>query len=286
MSNNQQALGLALSGGGARGLAHIGVLKALEEADIRPCCIAGTSMGAVVGALYAAGHGVDALEREALQLTGLGKLLKFVDWLPSWRGLMNGQSISNHLEKLLGPGLTFADLTLPLGVTATDLSSRQGVEITSGLVLDAVRASLSLLGLFQPVHRGGQRLVDGGFLNHLPVELTRKLGATTIIAVDVQGSEICLGPADAPEVTRSSFPNLTPPMLQDMIQINNIMVREITRLRLAESKPDVLLTPSLGAEVGTLSGLDQTEAIIAKGVEVTKAALPRIQAALQSSAYG
>ncbi len=276
MGNNQQALGLALSGGGARGLAHIGVLKALEEADIRPCCIAGTSMGAVVGALYTAGHGVDTLEREALQLTGLGKLLKFVDWLPSWRGLMNGQSISNHLEKLLGPGLTFADLTLPLGVTATDLTSRRGVEITSGLVLDAVRASLSLLGIFQPVHRGGQRLVDGGFLNHLPVELARKLGATVIIAVDVQGSEIYLGQDVAPEVARSSFPNLTPPMLQDMIQINNIMVREITRLRLAESKPDVLLTPSLGTEVGTLSGLDQTEAIIAKGAEVTRAALPQI----------
>ena len=155
MGNNQQALGLALSGGGSRGLAHIGVLKALEEANVRPCCIAGTSMGAVVGALYAAGHTVDMLEREALQLTGLGKLLKFVDWLPSWRGLMNGQSISNHLEKLLGPGLTFADLALPLGVTATDLRSRQGVDITSGLVLDAVRASLSLLGIFQPVHRGG-----------------------------------------------------------------------------------------------------------------------------------
>ena len=281
MGNNQQALGLALSGGGARGLAHIGVLRALEEANIRPCCIAGTSIGAVVGALYAAGHSVDTLEQEALQLTSLGKLLKFVDWLPSWRGLMNGQSISNHLEKLLGPGITFADLKLPLGVTATDLISSQGVNITNGPVIDAVRASLSLLGIFQPVHRDGQRLVDGGFLNHLPVELARALGATVVMAVDVQGSAACLGQDDGPGIPRSAFPNLKPPMIQDMIQINNIMVREITRLRLEQSRPEVILTPVLGPEVGTFNGLDQIANIIHKGFEATQAILPQIRQAVE-----
>jgi NTE family protein len=277
MVYTERKVGLALSGGGARGLAHIGVLKALEAAGIHPHCIAGTSMGAVVGALYAAGHPVDRLEEEALQFTGLGKLLRFVDWLPSWRGLMNGQSIYNYLEALLGPNLTFADLDLPLGVTATDLVSGQAVNLTSGSVIDAVRASLSLLGIFTPLRRQGQRLVDGGFLNHLPVDLARTLGADVVIAVDVQGSEAYLGDEEVARITRPFFPNFTPPVLQDMMQINAVMVREITRLRLAQACPEVVLTPLLGKEIGTLRGLDQAELIIEKGWTAAQAALPQIE---------
>ena len=281
MNENQPKVGLALSGGGARGLAHVGVLRALAQENIHPHCIAGTSMGAVVGALYTAGYDIDALEQEALQLTKVGKLLKFVDWMPSWHGLMNGQSIYNHLEQMLGLGTTFADLNMPLGVTATDLNSGRGITITSGPVIDAVRASLSLLGIFRPVCRQEQRLVDGGFLNHLPIDLARALGATVVVAIDVQGSEIDAGDDGAVTMARPAFPSLTPPMFQDMMQINTIMVREITRLRLEQARPEVLIVPSLGPDVGTLGGLDQVETIIKKGAEATRAMLPQIRDALE-----
>ncbi|HRW10736.1 MAG TPA: patatin-like phospholipase family protein [Caldilineaceae bacterium] len=276
MNGNQQKVGLALSGGGARGLAHVGVLKALLAAGIQPCCIAGTSIGAVVGALYAVGHDVPALETEALQLASMSKLIRFIDWLPSWHGLMDGKAIYNHLNRLLGPGTTFADLRLPLGVTATDLTSGQAIDITSGPVIDAVRASLSLLGLFKPVRRNQQRLVDGGFLNHLPVDLARDLGAELVIAVDVQGCVVEEPPLRSTKPTRRGRTNMTPPMLQDMMQINTLMVREITRLRLEQARPELLITPRLDEAVGTIGGLDQIEAIIQQGYEATQAALPQL----------
>ncbi|MEZ4621779.1 MAG: patatin-like phospholipase family protein [Caldilineaceae bacterium] len=283
MNGNQQKVGLALSGGGARGLAHVGVLKALLAAGIQPCCIAGTSIGAVVGALYGAGHDVPALETEALQLASMSKLIRFIDWLPSWHGLMDGKAIYNHLNRLLGPGTTFADLRLPLGVTATDLTSGQAINMTSGPVIDAVRASLSLLGLFKPVRRNQQRLVDGGFLNHLPVDLARELGAELVIAVDVQGCFLEEQPLRSTKPGRRGRATMTPPMLQDMMQINTLMVREITRLRLEQARPELLITPQLGQAVGTIGGLDQIEVIIQQGYDATQAALPQLWPQLAAS---
>lgn len=279
MENQQQKVGLALSGGGARGLAHVGVLKALMAAGIEPYCIAGTSIGAVVGALYGAGHDVPALEAEALQLASMSKLIGFIDWLPSWHGLMDGKAIYNHLNRLLGAGTTFSDLRLPLGVTATDLNSGQAIQMTDGSVIDAVRASLSLLGIFKPVHHEQHRLVDGGFLNHLPVDLARDLGAEIVIAVDVQGcvfEEQPLPTATAATVKRRGRNTMMPPMLQDMIQINTLMVREITRLRLEQNRPELLITPQLGEAVGTIGGLDQIETIIQQGFDAAQAALPQL----------
>lgn len=279
MNHVEPKIGLALSGGGARGIAHVGVLKALFAAGINPHCIAGTSIGAVVGALYGAGHEVADLEAEALELASMSRLIGFIDWLPSWNGLMDGKAIYNHLNRLLGPGTTFADLRLPLGVTATDLTSGAAVNMTDGSVIDAVRASLSLLGIFKPVRRGHQRLVDGGFLNHLPIDLARALGADVVIAVDVQGCVFEEQPhsATTPPVTRRGRTRMTPPMVHDMMQINTLMVREITRLRLELARPELLIIPQLDEAVGTIGGLDQIETIIERGYDAAKAALPQLE---------
>ncbi len=275
MNHQPARLGLALSGGGVRALAHIGVLKVLDEAGLRPSSMAGTSMGAIVGALYAAGKTGEELEAEVLRLTGFGQILQFVDWLPSTRGLMNGQSLSNYIKGQLGGDITFDDLLMPLAVTTTDMSSGKGVNLSSGSVIDAIRASLSLVGIFTPVERDGHRLVDGGFLNHLPVNVAREQGASVLVAVNINSS--VLYGEEEEELIRGTFPRFTPPAVTDLIQINSIMVRELTRLRLAEAKPEFLLTPNIPPSIGSLHGLELAGTAIEAGAAAMRAVLPQLQ---------
>ncbi len=273
--NQPPQLGLALSGGGVRALAHIGVLKVLDEAGLRPSSVAGTSMGAIVGALYAAGKSGEELEAEVLRLTGFGQILQFVDWLPSTRGLMNGQSLSNYVKGLLGGDITFDELPIPLAVTTTDMRSGRGLNLSSGSVIDAIRASLSLVGIFTPVEQDGHRLVDGGFLNHLPADLAREQGAEVLVAVNISSS--VLYGEEEEEILSGTFPRFTPPAVTDLIKINSIMVRELTRLRLAEAKPEFLLVPNIPPTIGSLHGLEQAGAAIEAGAAAARAILPQLK---------
>ena len=176
-------VGLALGSGGARGWAHLGVLQALQEKNIRVDVVAGTSMGALVGAFLAAGR-EQALRELALNLDW--KVLRQFFWEISLSrsGLTDGKRLLEETRKLLG-AKEFRELNLPFRAVATDLDLGAEVVLSSGNLLEAVRASISIPGVFSPVWVGKRLLVDGGLVNPVPVNVARAMGAQVVIAVDV-----------------------------------------------------------------------------------------------------
>ena len=176
-------LGLALGGGGARGLAHIGVIKALKELNVPIHCVAGTSIGAIIGGAFAAGI-MDKAEQWA-SAPNWKKLPKlFLDLHLSKKALIRGDKIEKFFREMITVK-TFDELNLPFAAVATDLMSGEEVVIRKGDVHTAIRASMSIPGVFSPVERDGKVLVDGGLVNPLPIEVCRQLGADKVIAVDL-----------------------------------------------------------------------------------------------------
>jgi NTE family protein len=176
-------VGLALGSGGARGWAHLGVLQALREKNIQVECIAGTSMGALVGAFVAAGR--EPVLRELAENLDWRRLRQFF-WEVSLSrsGLTDGKKLLEELRKLIGVK-EFRELELPFRAVATDLDSGREVVLSSGNLLQAVRASISIPGVFSPENIGKRLLVDGGLVNPVPVNVVRAMGAQIVIAVDV-----------------------------------------------------------------------------------------------------
>lgn len=179
-------LGLVLSAGGARGLAHVGVIQVLEENGIPVTAIAGTSMGAYVGAVYAAGLDGAGLERLAREIPDRKALRAMLDFaIPPTAGLIRGNRIRRHLERTLGD-LTFEQLRRPLMVVATDLDALQSHVFDSGPVAPAVHASAAIPGICTPVQLGGRRYTDGGAVDPLPVTLLRsRFDVDLVVAVNV-----------------------------------------------------------------------------------------------------
>ncbi len=177
-------IGLALSGGAARGLAHIGVLKALEEESIPIDMIAGTSAGAVIGAGYAKERKAVILEEIALGVDWK-KLARLVDpnLILLWKGFVQGQKVTSFLSSIIGD-VKFEDLEMPFAVVATDVESMEEVVINEGSVIEAVRASISMPVIFTPVKWGNRFLIDGGIVNPMPVGVVRNMGAEIVIAVN------------------------------------------------------------------------------------------------------
>ena len=175
-------IGLVLGGGAARGWAHIGVLEVLEEAGIKPHCIAGTSIGALVGAVYAFG-GIEGV-RSLLDSIDWKRMLGLIDPVLPKSGLVDGR----RLEQLVRASVQEAeiqDLPIKFRAVAADLATGTEVIFDSGDVAEAVRASVSVPGLFTPVKRQDQTLVDGGLLNPVPVSVAREMGVDFIIVVDI-----------------------------------------------------------------------------------------------------
>ena len=174
----RKRVGLALGGGGARGMAHVGVIRLLEREGIPIDCIAGASAGSVVGAAYAAGL-------RAQELLSLALRLRWHDIArPAWprRGFVSMERLEYWLVETLGD-LTFADLRLPYAAVAADLATGEQVVLKEGRLAPAVRASCSVPGMVIPVEIDGRLLSDGGVLNNLPISVVRELGADVVIAV-------------------------------------------------------------------------------------------------------
>ncbi len=205
-------IGLVLSGGGAKGLAHIGVLKVLEEAGIRPDYIAGTSMGGIVGGLYAIGYSADSLEkiargtkwgyylsddipRRAITLEEKEDYDRFILSIPISEkgieipgGVINGQNIENFLNQLCSPVYSirdFSDFQIPFLCSATDIETGKEVVFRNGYLPHALRATMSIPSIFDPIELDGKLLVDGGLINNFPADRLKEMGADIIIGVDV-----------------------------------------------------------------------------------------------------
>ncbi|HNQ34758.1 MAG TPA: patatin-like phospholipase family protein [bacterium] len=284
-------VGLVLGGGGARGLAHIGVLKELERCRVPIDCIAGTSMGAVVGGLYAAGLSAGEIESEMLR----------IDWAdlfsdrPSRRNLsfQKKSDARNYLEAEIGmkagrirlpPGLVagqkldlllttllinaagtddFEHLPIPFQCLATDIASGETVLLKEGRLMPAIRASMSVPGVFAPVELNNRLLVDGGLVNNLPVEAVQAMGCDLVIAVDV------------------GYPLLDKENLRDMLdivrQVMTLNQIENTRRQVERLTPsDLLIKPELDGFSG--SGFNRVSELVARGESAVRAAEPRMLA--------
>ena len=257
-------VGLALGSGGARGWCHIGVLRELEDRGIKPQVVAGASMGALVGAAYAAGR-LDALEDWALGLT-LRTMLPLIDVGIAGAGLVGGAGILTMLRGL-GMPETIEELALPYIAVATDLRHGREVWLRKGDLVTSVRASVSIPGLLRPQRLDGRWLIDGGVVNPVPVSAARALGAGTIIAVNPNAAvssgfyepgETLPGLPDLSSLLppalrglwsggRKSAPDEVEPSYVALVNATiDIMSDQIRRARLAGDPPQVLLSARLG----------------------------------------
>ncbi len=192
----KKRIGIALGSGGARGWAHVGVLRALEDHGVQPEIVCGSSMGALVGGVYAAGS-LDTLHEFALDLDWKEVLLHFVELNIPRSGLIEGDRIVAFVRKHVARS-RFDEMIRPFRAVATDLTSGEETVLGDGDAIDAIRASISIPGIFTPVKRNGRWLVDGGLSNPVPVNVARSLGARFVIAVDVTALEGARAPGQTP----------------------------------------------------------------------------------------
>ena len=247
-------IGLALGGGAARGFAHVGVLRELEEAGIRPALVVGTSAGSVVGALYASGIPPQQLETVALALDkgALG------DWSLSARSLMRGQALQAVVNRHVG-GRRIERFPIPYAAIVTDLYNGQMRVLRSGDAGLAARASSAVPGVFEPVSIAGREYVDGGLSSPVPVRVARSLGADVVIAVDISAKPT-FQPTDS--------------MAEILLQTFTIMSGHLADAELREA--DVVLRPEVG-DVGSADFSDRQRSVL-QGRMAARKAMARIRA--------
>jgi len=286
-------IGLALGGGAARGWAHIGVIRALAEAGVKPDIIVGTSIGAVVGACYSAGH-LSPLESFARGLTRR-RVFGHLDFNFAGTSLINGQRLCDQLDQHLGD-LNIEELEPRFAAVATEIGTGHEIWLSRGRVVDAVRASYALPGIFRPVKINGRWLFDGALVNPIPVSVCRALGARYVIAVNLN-FDVCgrgtIVPHFEPEAVAEPEPEAQPitakngigvrQLLQRqlfgkgesapgistvMVEAFNIVQDRIARSRLAGDPPDAMINLRL-SEIG-LFDFHRAEELIARGVAATQ----------------
>ena len=301
-------IGLALGGGSARGWAHIGVIRALNQTGVYPDVVCGTSIGAFVGAAYVDGD-LDRLEAWVRSLS-LQTVVSFLDF-SLIGGLIKGEKLIDFFRSHF-VDRQITKLPMPFAAVATDLQSGREVWLQDGRVSDAVRASIALPGLFTPARLGGKWLVDGGLVNPVPVSLCRAMGAEWVIAVDLNsdliGRHLKRKPAGSPRnkipketemntdsvmaqiqssisqlgITQRNAVDRAPAMLDVLASSINIMQVQITRSRLAGEPADVMITPRL-AELGLME-FHRGRSAIEAGQRAAEQALPQLMALLNHSA--
>ncbi len=272
-------IGLALGGGGARGLAHIGILKVLQREQIPIDVITGTSMGGIVGAMQAVGLSIEQMEAEALKRGDIGHIFKLIDLRLIGSGLLGGKRIKKLLADMLGADTTFADLRLPFAVVSVDYVSGREVVLKEGNVVEAVRATMSVPGVFEPVELNGCELLDGGVLNNVPVDVARELGAEKIIAVDVLPNFRMNEPGQEPIVPPLK-PRGMPKAYRQLWHVELVMIAALTEFRLKAAQPDVIIRPDLPVDMDLLTSFDRAQEAIECGERSAEAALPQIRALL------
>ncbi len=278
-------IGLALGSGGARGWAHIGVLRALEARGIVPDYVAGCSMGALVGAAYVGGQ-LDALEAWARSITHR-KIASMIDVNVLSGGLIEAKSVVRFFESLDMPK-QIEDLNIPFATVATDMRSGREVWIRDGSVIEAMRASIALPGIISPVLRNDRWLIDGGITNPLPVSVCRAMGADIVIAVNPEAKKYNVmwepeqeKPNETWQSVKASLPfavrsavdavsgvgkvqGVRAPNYFDVVATSiDVMIAQIRRSRLIGDPPHVLLDVNL--DDFTILEFNRAKAAIAEG---------------------
>ena len=251
MSNPK--IGLALSSGGARGFAHLGVLKVLKQEGIQIDCVAGSSMGSIIAVLLANGLDLDMCEKLACSL----KRKHWLDFTVPRKGFVTGRKVK-ELIRLLAHHKTLEELEIPTAIVATDLVKGEPVVFTEGPVDQAVRASISIPGIFEPVIMGDRVLVDGGVMDRLPVSAVKSLGADFVIAVDV-----------IPRAPQAQIRNIFDIITQTLV----IMEKEITGQK--RSTADFLIHPDVGDI--QVTSFSRVEECIKRGEEEARARIDKLK---------
>ncbi|TKB06533.1 patatin-like phospholipase family protein [Desulforhopalus sp. IMCC35007] len=283
---SSKTVGLVLGSGASRGWAHIGVIRALEDAGIGIDYIAGCSVGAYVGAIYGSGS-LDSLETFLLEMDGK-KIFSYFDVVFPKSGLLNGSKRVQELFSMHTDAQNFSDLNIPVMMVATDLYSGKKVILKSGSILKALRATMSYPGLFEPVPMGDMWLVDGGIVDPVPVGLARAMGAQVVIAVDLNSRIVSRSRSHVADISAGErkrvqkkaasegqnrnelvkkmadyYENIeqslrqrtsgflhrdtnTPDIIDTVMTSVGIMQERITRINLAVEQPDILIQPRLG----------------------------------------
>ncbi len=307
--HSHPTVGLALGSGSARGWAHIGVIQTLREAGVPIDCVAGSSIGALVGGVFCAGQ-LDALAREARHLDWR-RLVRMLDIALPRSGLLAGEKITAFIRQLTGER-TLTTLSIPFWAVATSLRTGREVWIRQGPVAEAIRASMSMPGILTPIRSGSQWLVDGGLANPVPVSVCRAMGADIIIAVNLN-AEILLRPekphpplatgTGAPRSRqlhhtfryywqqrgkqfrqllpllsrRAKEPSLS--LFEVILYSLHVMQDRITRHRLAADPPDFLITPAVRQI--QLFEFHRADEAIAAGTRAVQALLPAIRESIE-----
>ncbi len=230
---SRRKVGLALGGGAARGMAHIGVLEVLEKEGIPIDVIAGTSAGAAIGALYAQGKPAYQI-KELVTKIGWMQFFSLVDLAIPRSGFVEGAQIKRLLQSVIGD-IDFSDLTIPLACVATDIESGEEVVIKQGPVLEGVRASISIPVIFTAVKWKDRYLVDGGLVNPVPVRTAREMGADIVIAVNV----VTPKGAKEPPAKKPKQPGMFHVMLQ------SIYIASYSMVRANLEEADIVIEPQL-----------------------------------------
>jgi NTE family protein len=315
-SVRRPVIGLALGGGAARGFAHIGIVRTLIAHGIVPNVVVGTSIGAVVGGAYAAGQ-LDTLEEWARSLQPRN-ILGYLDIRLNGSGLIGGDKLAAQLEAAIGQTM-IEDLPLKFATVATEVRTGHEIWLTHGRMVDAMRASYALPGIFSPVLVGDRWLVDGALVNPVPVSTARAFGAEIVIAANLSsdvfahsttvyshGPSAEVSVAIAPEgiiepaAPKRGFGKLFSPertMKREffggggrpgistvMVDAFNIMQDRITRARLAGDPPDLLISPRVG-QIGWFD-FHRADDLIAHGVRAAERAIESIQEAIHILAPG
>ena len=308
-SVRRPVIGLALGGGAARGFAHIGIVKTLLAHGITPDVVVGTSIGAVVGGAYVTGH-LDTLEEWARGLHPRN-VLGYLDIRLNGSGLIGGDKLAAQLEAAMG-GVLIEDLPVKFATVATEVRTGHEIWLTHGRMVQAMRASYALPGIFSPVLVGDRWLVDGALVNPVPVSAARALGAEIVIAANLSSDVFTHSttiyshgqPADVvaagdPPATEAAAPKRRfgkffspertmkreffggggrPGISTVMVDAFNIMQDRITRARLAGDPPDLLISPRVG-DIGWFD-FHRASDLIAHGVRAAERAIDSIQEAI------
>lgn len=262
-------IGLVLGGGAARGVAHIGALQALEDNGIYPKVIAGTSVGALVGGLYAAGVSptrLAALVQDIKWLDLVSIKLPTINWSDLARtipmGLADMDKLIPWLEQVLGGPVDIEQLNLPFAAVATDVLSGETVVMNAGPLAPAIRASCGIPGIFTPYHRNGRLLVDGVVVNNMPVTVAQNLGADYVIGVDLLpvGGGLQAEPRNVVELAMTAL----------------FMLARATQIE--QEMADIVVTPAIAHF--NLADLNAAEDLLEAGRRAMEAAIPTIKDAL------
>lgn len=315
-ASRRPVIGLALGGGAARGFAHIGIVRTLVAHGIIPNIVVGTSIGAVIGGAYAAGH-LDTLEEWARSLQPRS-VLGYLDIRLNGSGLIGGDKLAAQLETAIGNTL-IEELPLKFATVATEVRTGHEIWLTHGRMVEAMRASYALPGIFSPVLVGDRWLVDGALVNPVPVSAARALGAEIVIAANLSSdvfahSTTVYAHGPSAEVTVAVTPEAAvepaspkrgfgrlfslersmkreffgsggrPGISTVMVDAFNIMQDRITRARLAGDPPDLLISPRVG-QIGWFD-FHRAEDLIAHGARAAERAIESIQEAIDILAPG